>query len=57
MWVRKSGESGAGGGFIDRISLRLLKNIDFNDYSHIYPCKIFFLCCSFFWLISPHIKS
>lgn len=35
----------------------LLKNIDFNDSSHIYPFKILFLCYSFFWLITPYIKS
>lgn len=42
--------AGVGGGFIDRISLLLLKNIDFNDYSHIYPCKIFFVL--FFFLVN-----
>lgn len=43
MWVQESLE-GVGGGVIERKFLKtLLKNIDFNDYSHIYPCKNLFL--------------
>jgi len=53
MWVQESLEE-VGGGVIEREFLwycktLLKKTIDFNDYSHIYPCKILFLCYSFFF--------